>query len=231
MTTVQLIPASVSYMQTADPHVVQREWFIMACHDWINWKRACGLVFEAQDPERFCLPGDLQTLCNVVSWWPKDAPIRLRPPSLALFLEDLPIRDDVTITFSQRLQIQADHARTWVSERGGNVDNPNESKEERARRKNRERQRAWQMRNAEGSDDPELHRLIQLAKHEAEQLTQAKAWLKRELSAARVAEQAAIAAAKAARANRISELESAVAGQEKAMLDAKAIVDAYKANK
>lgn len=221
-------PESYGYMQTADVNDVKYEWFILACHEYIAWQRACGVVFEPQVPEQFCKPGDLQTLANVVNWWPKNAPPRLRAPTLGSFMDDLKTGQH---TFESRLGWYVVRIKEWITEQGGNVDNPNETAEERAKRKNRERQRAWQLRHAEGSDDPELHALIQAAKHEAEQLSLAKAWLKGHLAELRSTEQAAIAAAKAARANGVSAAEAAVADQQKRMLDAKALVDAYKARK
>lgn len=224
-------PASYSYMMTASADVVRYEWLIQAAHEYIAWKRSAGITLDAQVPEQWVQPGDLQTLSNVVSWWPADAPPRYRAPSFAVLMDDLFIKDGEIWSFTQRLEWFVVRVREWVRTEGGNPENPNESREDRARRKNRERQAAYQARNRRGSDDPEHDALIQRARHEAEQLRQAKAWLKGEIAAAKGAEQAAIAAAKGARAERISAAEAAVAGQEKRMLDSKAIADAYRSSK
>lgn len=216
---------------TASADVVRYEWLIAAAHEYIAWKRSAGVQGEAQAPEQWVQPGDLQTLANVVSWWPQDAPPRYRAPSFAVLMDDLFIRDGEIWSFRQRLEWFVARVREWLRVEGGNPDNPNETREERTKRKNRERQAAWQARNRRGSDDPEHDALIQAARHEAEQLRQAKAWLKGEIAAAKGAEQAAIAAAKGARAARITAAEAAVAGQEKRMLDSKAIADAYRINK
>lgn len=224
-------PASYGYMMTADPEVVLYDWLITAAHEFIAWKRSAGLELEAQEPTAWVQPGDLQTLSNVVSWWPKNAPPRYMVPSLAALMEDLFIRDGEIWSFTLRLDWYVARVREWVRTDGGNPDNPNESREERAKRKNRERQAAWQARNRRGSDDPEHDALIQRARHEAEQLRLAKAWLKNEVVAAKRAEQEAIAAAKQARVARVSAAESAVARQEQLMLDSKAIADAYRINK
>ena len=232
MSTVNILlpPASYSYMETADVEQVRHEWFITACYEWITWQRAAGVTDEFLVPEQYAQEGDLQTLATVVSWWPKNAPARYRAPSLAAFIQDLRVRGDAGCSsMAMRIDYYVNRVREHIQREGGDPQNPNETKEERAKRKNRERQKRFQLAHAESnSDDPVLDGLVATMRAEAQSLTQGKAWLKRELAQAKAAEQAAIAHARAARAERVSAAEAAVAAQEQRMLDAKAVVDAYK---
>lgn len=228
-------PASFDYMRTCDPNEVRVDWFRAACAEWLYWQNQCGVTDRMQRIDDYFKEGDLQTFCNVVSWWPKNAPANLRVPTLADMITYLRIYDNhpnaVGATFAQALEARVERVKSWMSTKRMDPDNPNETKEERAKRMNRERQRAWQLRHSEGSEDPELNALLKAARHESEQFSQAKAWMKGEIAAAKRAEQAAVLAAKEARSERVSAAEIAVAGQEKRMLDAKAVVDAYKAKR
>lgn len=228
-------PASFDYMRTCDPATVRTEWFRAACAEWLHWQNQCGVTDRMQRIDDFFREGDLQNFCNVVSWWPKSAPANLRCPTLADMITCLRIMGDnpnvIPPTFADALEARVERVKSWMATKRMDPDNPNETREERAKRMNRERQRAWQLRQTGASDDPELNALMEAARHESEQLSAAKAWMKREIAAAKGAEGVAIAAAKGARAARVSAAEEAVAGQEKRMLDAKAVLDAYKARR
>lgn len=222
-------PGCIPYLRTADPETVRFEWFAQACYEYVNYERAMGTTDYIQPFDSFVQPGDLQHFCNVVSWWPKNTHPSYRAPTLADMLSYLRSPSpDHSVTFAQALEARKEKVMGWMRAQRMDPENPNETAEERKRRMTRERQRAFKLRNAEGSDDPALHTLIMKAKQEAETLSKARAWLKGELAEAKGAEAAAIAAAKAARAKRVSDAEKWVAGQEQIMLTAKAAVDAYK---
>ena len=84
------IPASVTWLQTADPEDVRFEHFIQVCRDYIEYQRVCGVPEERfQIPEQFVQEGDLQSFMNVVSWWPKDAPRGYHAPTLSGLMQSV----------------------------------------------------------------------------------------------------------------------------------------------
>lgn len=228
-------PASFRWIKTAKLEEVQFTWFIQACKDWIAWQQECGSTAEFFDPDTFAQSGDLQTLANVVSWWPKGGtPTALRCPSLmdAVVATQVPANALIQwTTLKEFLDARVEACKAWLRTQGGNTENPNETSAERAKRKNAERQARWRLRHAERSEDPEHNALIETARREAESLQQARTWLRQYVKDQKVACDGAIRAAKQARDDNVSAAQHAVAEQEKRMLDAKAIADSYRINK
>ena len=225
------IPASVAWLQTADHNVVKWEHFIQCLVDHAQYLRASGVSDEhIQDPYTFAQPGDLQSFHNVVIWWPTDAPATHRCPTLYDMLQGLAnISGGTAFTFSATLDWYVDRIKQWLVANRRDPDKPNESKAEREARLNRERVARHRLRNMPGSDDPELDALIRAAKDAVENAAMGRKWLKGAESQAKIDCDAAIAAAKLARADTVSKARAAVAQAESQAHAAQNALDAYKA--
>lgn len=228
-------PPSYQWLEAADHNVVTPHHFLMVCQEWIDWQRSMGVMDDMQDPSVFFDAGsDLQTFANVVSWWPKEGiPIALRAPTLAAMVTVLrvPNTGRPAESFRAHLDRLVEMVKTHIRMKGGDTENPNETAVERAARKNRERQARFQLKHATGSDDPEQHALIEVAKSEATKLSEWKAYLRKYVKDQKMACDSAVRAAKQLRDDNICKAEWAIMEQEQRMLDAKAAVDNYRINK
>jgi hypothetical protein len=226
------IPASVSWLQSADDNTVQWQHFLQCLIDHAEYLRASGVpVDQIHNPYTFAEPGDLQTLSNVVSWWPVDAPITHRAPTLHMLLQGLRITEDSPRSFSHLLDWYVDRVKAWMVGARKDPDNPNESKAERDARLNRERVARHRLRNAAGSDDPDEHALILRAKAAEENASQGRKWLRGAIQQEKLQCTTDIAARKLQRDQTIAAHTAAVALAEQQAVDAKTVLDAYRSSK
>jgi len=226
-------PASYIWLKDADHNVVSYELFIIICYEWIAWNRSIGVTDPMLIPEQWVQPGDLQNFANVVSWWPRvNVPIKLSIPTLSGMLHDLRFgageRATVT-TFAQRLDAFVRKAESAIVIKGGDPKNPNETPEERAKRKNREKQARWRLRNTASSEDPAENALIETLKSEAAKLAEWKAYLRHYVKEQKLVCDSAVRVAKQARDNNISAAEKAIVDQEARMVAAKDALSNYSA--
>lgn len=229
------VPASVAWLQTADPNIVQYEHFLQCAHDYLAWQRACERHPDAfvQTPEEFVKPGDLQDYVeNVVNWWPKDAPRQFAMPTLYKLLTDILDHDGRTRTFMSAMADYMGEIHAWMIGVGKDPSNPNETAEEKAKRKNAERQARWRLRHSNTqSDDPTLNALLEAAKAADANAVQGKRWLKGEIQQAKLDMDSAIAKAKLDRVERVQRAEAAVADAVRQAQSARDAVDSYRINK
>lgn len=227
------IPASVTWLQTADDNTVQWTHYQQCLLDHAEWLRASGVpVEQIHNPYTFAQPGDLQTLQNVVSDWPRDAPPSQRAPTLYMLLQGLQIKGGVSEgNFDSQLRWYVHRNTQWLIDNKRDPDNPNESKKERDARLNRERVARHRLRHAAGSDDPNEHELIMRAKAAEENASQGRKWLKGAIQQEKLQCTADIAARKLQRDQTIQAYTQAVADAEKQAVDAKAVLDAYRIKK
>jgi hypothetical protein len=226
------IPASVNWLMSADDSTVKWEHYQQCLVDHANYLLASGVPQDQiVNPYTFAQPGDLQTLSNVVSWWPVDAPATHRVPTLYMLLQCLRIMDGRPTTFDAQLEWYVARVTAWMLENRRDPDNPNETKAEREARLNRERVARHRLRNAAGSDDPVEHDLIQRAKAAEESASQGRKWLKGAIQQEKVQCTTDISARKAQRDATIAAYTQAVADAERQAAEAKAVLDAYRINK
>lgn len=223
-------PASFEYMRNANADAVRLEWFVQACIEWVQWQYSTGAQFEVQPLDQFIRDGDLQTFSNVVSWWPKNAPVSHRVPNLADMITYVRVPDypNPTRTFAEALGERVERVKGWMRTQRMDADNPNETREERAKRMNRERQRNFKLRHAENVDDPDLQALVLAAKNEADQLQAARTWAKNYVGVVRNKYDSAVAQAKLDKTASLDWAAQWLATQEQRVQDAKHAVDAYK---
>lgn len=226
------IPPSVSWLQSASPDEVSYDLFRAVCADYSAYQLQCGVDPERIMPvDQFVQPGDLQTLANVVSWWPQGAPHK--PPTLsALMTAIVSVDDGPKTTFVDMLEISKARLGPWMAARKVNPHDPNESPEDKAKRLNRERVARWRIKHAEEPiDDPDLAALVRNAKLQADYVTQGRRWLKDVERRAKATYDAAVVSAKQARLDTVSKAEAELAAQIQRAEDAKALVDSYKGRK
>ena len=236
-TPPQAAPASYAWLEKATPEqedTLTYGQFLQICYEWIDWQRALGVTDEMLDPASWVRDGDLQSFSNVVSWWPKTGvPVHMHAPTLASMVTALRVLPPSgaglarTSSFSELLAWRVETVKAHVRLKGGDTENPNETSEERARRKNRERQAKWQLEHRAGSDDPALNALIEDAKLQAKALTDWKAYLRKYVKDQKLVCDAAVRAARQARDDNIRNAEQAIVDQEIRMLEAKDAVSNY----
>jgi hypothetical protein len=224
------IPASCAWLQTTDDSTVRLEHYRMCLIDYAEWLRANGVPDDhIADPHTFVADGDLQLHSNVVSEWPKDAPATHRAPTLYTILMGLRIVDgSEQPRFFSILEWHVKRMREWLVGNRRDPDNPNETKEQREARLNRERVARHRLRHAAGSDDPELNRLLQVAKAAVDNVTAGRKWIKGAERQAKADMDAAIAAAKAARAATVSSYQQALQLAEQQAHAAQEAVEQYR---
>lgn len=222
-------PPSVNWLEHAPTDAVTYDLFLQVCDHWVAWQRALGVTDHMQEPRAWCNPGDLQTFSNVVNWWPTGGvPTHLRAPTLVAMLNGLRVLPQgLTESFAEHLDRRKALVAGHIAAKGGDTANPNETADERAARKNRERQARWQLKHAAASADPVKNELIEAARSEANKLSEWKATLRTYTKEQKLACDAAVRAAKQARDDNISTGERAVAEQEVRMLAAKEALSNY----
>lgn len=227
------LPPSCAWLQTANSESVRWEHFIQCVVDYAAWLRASGMdAIHIYEPAQWVNPGDLQSYSDVVSWWPADAPASHAAPSLFTLLQHLRIAEgSAGETFNQALQWHVARVRAWLAANRRDPENPNESKAERDARLNRERVARHRLRHMAGSDDPEEHALIERAKTAEANASAGRKWLKGTIQQEKLQCTTDIAARKLHRDNTIAAYTQAVADAEKQAMDAKTVLDQYRANK
>lgn len=228
------IPPSVAWLLTADDNTVKHEHYIQCLVDHANWLLACGVdPFRVQDPLNFCGVGDLQILANVVSKWPLDAPATHQAPTLHRLLQQLHVMEGQRpLNFLQSLNWYVERIHAWLIGKRRDPGNPNETKDERDARLNRERVARYRLRNASAeSDDPELNALIMLAKEAEANATAGRKWIKDEIKQAKLDMDTAILDARTARVARVKRAEEWLALAEKQVFEAQELVRQHKAHK
>ncbi len=228
------IPASVTWLQTADPQTVQWEHFAQCILDYVAWLRASGVPEERiGDPYAFIEPGDLQNFINVVNWWPKDAPPSHRAPTLYGMLVELNLGNGALMrSFGHTLDWHVERVKEWMVGARKDPSNPNETKDEKATRLNRERVARHRLRHMDHStDDPVLNQLIVAAKHAEQSASAGRKWIKGEIHRAKSDMEATILAAKSERVARVKRAEEALALAERQAVDAQELVRQYNPSK
>lgn len=206
----------------------------MCLVDYAEWLRATGVPDDMiADPHNFVGAGDLQFHANVVSTWPKDAPATHRVPTLFTILMQIKLTETgpLMVRFRDILDWYCKRMHDWLVGNRRDPNNPNETKEEREARLNRERVARHRLRHAGGSDDFELNRLLQLAKAAVDNAAAGRKWIKGAERQAKADMDAAIAAAKATRAATVSSYQQALQLAEQQAHAAQEAVDQYRANK
>jgi hypothetical protein len=229
MSFIALPPSSV-WLQSVDPETVQEVHYQMIIADYIQWLLASGVPdHNIAQPDSYFQSGDLQLYSNVVSWWPKDAPAQYAPPTLFTLLQSIQLPTPETVrTFRSELEWHVERCKSWMQGQRMNVDNPNESKEERTARLNRERVARHRLRRAKETDDPELNALLAAAKATDENATAGKRWLRGEIQQAKLDMEAAIAQARLVRSERVARAEALVAEAERAAVQARDALNNYR---
>ncbi len=98
--------------------------------------QTAGTVMPVAD---FWRAEDLAHYHAAAAWWPRNAPKQLMRPYLGLLCNRIVTHPPLTpVTFYQELVFQSQRASAWVESEGGNAANPNETPDERKRRKGRE---------------------------------------------------------------------------------------------
>jgi hypothetical protein len=183
---------------------VRYEWFRQACLDYQQYQQDCGAPYEhMNDVDWYVQPGDLQTFVNVVSWWPKHAPKGFQAPYLYKMM--LECVSPGARTFVQVLDDAKERLRPWMEAKRVSFDNPNESREEKKKRLNREGVARYRANHApEPSDDPELAELMRACKAAQDNVAKGRAYVKGVERDAKAVYDAAVLAAKVARADTVS---------------------------
>lgn len=221
------IPVSVAWLQTANDETVQYEHFVQCAYDHAEWLKASGVPeSNISNPATFVTPGDLQTLSNVVSWWPKDAPNNYAAPTLYQLLQDLR-HNGVSLSFADSLAWYVERIKEWMRVHKFNVDNPNETKGEREARLNRERVARHRVRHSPEASDPELAAFQRAHKEAMESLAAGQKWMKQYEKETKAQLKVDIANAKAAQSQKMKEAFEHVAAAAKRSEDAKLALDTY----
>lgn len=213
------------------PELISFEFFKKACYAWGHWQIAQGIpATELQNPETFVTEDDFERYQNVVSNWPRRA--AMRPPSLPLMVSDLrALPGAPAMSFGQRLDQQYALIEAWMINNGVDPTRPNESKEERDKRLNRERVARHRQRNKmPTSDDPREIELVARLRDAANNVQAGKAWLRNRESTHKAVRDVALAEARATCANAIAADRAHVTEAEKALLDAQTALDQYRLN-
>lgn len=225
-------PYEVDTITSHEPDLIPFEFFKKACYAWGHWQIAMGTPMEQlQNPETFVTEADYDCFLNVVNNWPRAA--AMRPPTLLLMVNDLRTMPGATATsFAQRLDEQHERILDWMTNNGVDPTNPNESREERAKRKNRENVARYRQRHSQPkSDDPEEVRLVEALRTAAQNVQLGKAWLRERERDHKAKRDVAITEARSACAKAILEDTAHLTEAEKKVVDAQTMLNSYRINK
>lgn len=219
-------PDAVLWLEQVDSKDLNYDWFISACKVWIEWKStAIGSGDHMQEPHLWATPESVARINTVVTWWPIGAPRTLPPPKVIHLIDSLRVYEGKPAqSLNDVLDQYVDRVKVWIVENKLNVDNPNETKEERGRRLNRERQRRYQ---AGVGKNPEMASLSATAAQELESLKVGKAWLREEKKLAKAAEREALKEVRLAYNARVKAAELAVEAQEERLQKARDAINNY----
>jgi len=131
-------------------------------------------------------------------------------------------------TFLSTLENAKARIEPWLKLHKHSLDNPNETPEDKKKRLNREGVARFRAKNrVEPVDDPDLAALIKEAKLQASYVTEGRKWLRGVERSAKLAYDAAVGAAKVARAATVSNAEHELTMQITRADAAQALVDDY----
>lgn len=229
----KVYPDSYIWLEKQDPELLPFKDFVACAHDYIRHNVEQGIPADQFVPvEQFVQPGDLQTLSTVVKEWPvkEGAP---PVPTMATLLTSIRIVDpSKRNTFARSLDIMVARMRAWAEVAGLNPDNPNESKKERSNRLAAERMRRYRGRIADTDiQDPEEMALVRAVKAAKDNLAAGRAWVKMQEDAAKAAYDAAIGAAKLARAQTVSNAQAHLQVARESVETAERALESYRINK
>lgn len=225
-------PIEVDNITSHPADLISFEYFLKACYAWGHWQIAMGTPMEQlQDPRTFVTEADFERYQNVVNDWPRRA--AQRPPSLPLMVSDLRTQPGATpVSFGQRLDTCHAQIMDWMTQNGVDPRNPNESKEERNARLNRERVRNHRMRNkTTDSTDPDEVALVEALRNAANNVHAGKAWLRGREKDHKLKRDQIISEARSACAAAIRADSDYVTEAEKALVGAQVALDSYRINK
>lgn len=212
--------------------LISYEYFVKALYAWGHWQIGMGTPPEQlQNPATFVTEADFERYLNVVSTWPRRA--AQRPPSLPLMVSDLRTYAGSTpISFAERLDTCHKQITDWMVANGVDPTNPNESKEERQARLNRERVKNHRLRHkTTDSTDPEEIALVEALRNAANNVHAGKAWLRGREKDHKLRRDGAISDARSACAAAIRADTDHVTEAEKALVGAQVALDSYRINK
>lgn len=225
-------PDSYDWLAQQNPETLQFEHFVLCAQDYVRFFVEQGIpADEFQAVDRFVQPGDLQNLSTVVKDWPRKegAPPVPTPASL---LDSIRIKVGGVHTFRVALDTSVARMRAWAEATGLNPDNPNETSKERSNRKTAERMRRYRARVSDTDiQDPEEMALVRAVRVAKDNLAAGRAWVKMQEDAAKTAYDAAIAAAKLARATTVSNAQAYLQPASQAVDVAQAALDQHRASK
>jgi hypothetical protein len=120
----------------ADPDVTEGQ-VLIALQERVDDMRVHGA--GVLDPEEFWQLGDLERYRAARAWWPRDAPPQCALPTLRELCMTIAGGAGTTpLPFMSALTILWERCVRWLADEGRNLEDPNESKEERRRRLGRE---------------------------------------------------------------------------------------------
>lgn len=225
-------PIEVDNITSHAPELISYEYFKKACYAWGHWQIAMGTpVAELQNPETFVTEADFDRFQNVVSNWPRAA--AQRPPTLLLMVSALRTYAGSAPTSFGAL-LDTIHARIldWMQNNGVDPARPNESKEEKAARLNRERVRNYRLRHKQASsDDPEEAALAEAVRTAAKNVHDGKAWQRGREKDHKLLRDKLISDARSACAAAIRADTDHVTEAEKQLIAAQTALDIYRINK
>lgn len=227
-------PEQLEILRTTPADLIAYPFLLQCCYAYGHWQIACGTpVEQLQTPEAFVTEADLERFVDVVSRWPNSAPTAtLRKPDLFGMVHGL--RTPIGIqqrTFAEQLDWHVAAITRWMEHNKIDPAHPNETKEERKARQNREGVRRHRQRNAVAkSSDPEEQRLTEQVRALARSVQDGRSWAKRAEAEAKRVRDAAIEAAKAQCVSTISAAKAAVANEEHRLNLAQGELDAYTSN-
>lgn len=228
-------PDSYDWLAQQDPNTLPAEHFIMCAEDYIRHNVEQGIPADQFMPvDRFFKPGDLQTLCDVVSWWPThpDCPVQAPTPATVLTLIRNRDPSQEPVTFDGALKLFTSRVQAWLKDSGHDPNNPNESKRERDNRLAAERMRKMRRLRAEVDiTDPDEMNLLRALRTAKDNLAACKKYVRDQEAAAKLAYDAAVAQAKLARSATVSAAQAWVNPTHQKVLEAEAALEAYRASK
>lgn len=124
--------------QPLDPYVTSLSEYQAFLFDFTSTAISRGA--HALLPAQYVTQADLDSYLKALDWWPKDAPAHMQAPTLETLAQTILYTPPLEpITFATALNTLAANVVVWLESEKRNVANPNESKDERRKRLNRER--------------------------------------------------------------------------------------------
>lgn len=220
-----------AWLTNVDPAVVTEAQYYSALRNYIDHAIAQGVPDDQfLDEHKYFKPGDLQLYESVRSSW-SPVPKARHCPTLADMLQGVRIVG-APLSFEASLKAQYGRFREWCAKAGKDPDNLDETPDERAKRKSRERMRRKRSRDAETDcqDESEvaLLRAVRAAKENAKA---GNTWFKGVEATAKTAYDAAVDRAKLARTQTVSAARVHVIAADTAVSEAERALSEYRLSK